>query len=105
MGARRASFRKISGVSILTPPRDLLNLVLSTVNLVLKLAKFSRHAYECTKSQKSLAAARGHAWACIYIRVYARCTKFNSNLVDHCIHIPSTIDSRRLSILRPPLIK
>ena len=41
MGARRASFRKISGVSILTPPRDLLNLVLSTVNLVLKLAKFS----------------------------------------------------------------
>jgi hypothetical protein len=28
-----------------------------------------------------------HAWACIYIRVYTRCTKFNSNLVDHCIRI------------------
>ena len=37
------------------------------VNLVLKLAKFSRHAYECTKSQKSLAAARGQTGACIPI--------------------------------------
>ena len=58
------------------------------------------------KAKKSVAATRGHAWSCIHIRVYTRCTKFNSNLVARCTQnlfdpgISLAVAARRQEILR-----